>query len=159
MIRELEEALVAKMDPIDFVMDFIDNFIMPNGFDFGDELDPKAMPDFVSGFMGAMTGHEHTPDYEACYTKQDNGIGPLPTIETAVTTGVSMMRKGTTFGDLVAAPMFLYFMVEMPKSLISCSQIPTISKDEIHVLTSLKGMIKPETLGRNMTITYLQKGD
>ena len=159
MIREFEEAIVAKMDPLDFVMDFIDNFIMPNEYNFEDELDPKAMPDFVSGFMGAMTGHEHTGDYEVCYTKQDNGIGPLPTIETAVTTAISMMRKGTFFGDLVAAPMFLYFMAEMPKSLISCSQIPTISMDEIHVLTSLKGMIKPETLGRNTTITYLQKGD
>ena len=117
------------------------------------------MPDFVSGFMGAMTGHEFTPDYEACYTPQDSGMGPLPTIEKAVPMAIGMMRKDTFFGDLVAAPLFLYFMAEMPNSLISCAQIPTITKDEVHVLTSLKGLIKPTVLGRNMTITYLQKGD
>ena len=41
MIREFEEAIVAKMDPLDFVMDFIDNFIMPNEYNF----------ESVSGFL------------------------------------------------------------------------------------------------------------
>ena len=126
MIKEFEEIAVAQMDPLDFMMDFISDFIMPNEADFAAELDPKAMPDFVSGLMGAMTGHYNTADYESCYTPQDKGIGPLPTIETAVSTAIGMMRKDTFFGDLVAAPMFLYFMAEMPKSIISCPMIPTI---------------------------------
>ena len=55
VIAEFEEIAVARMDPLDFMMDFISDFLVPSEFFIDAELDPKAMPDFVSGFMGAMT--------------------------------------------------------------------------------------------------------
>merc|ERR1712232_1441336 len=119
----------------------------------------NAMPDFIAGFIGTMTGHEYKADLEACYIShpaEKSGLPiSLPTLEDAVQMSIGMMRKGTATGDLIAAPLFLYFIAELPKSLTACGQVETITKDEVALLTSLSAMLHPVTLGRTLTVNMI----
>ena len=65
------------------------------------------------------------------------------------------MREGTTTHELVAAPMFLYFIAELPKSLTACGEVSTIVEDEIAILESLAAFLHPVEMGKNLTVRYM----
>ena len=157
-MQELAESMNA---PLDFMGALFTDLApqMPQSFaefmEFED-LSANAMPDFIAGFIGTMTGHQYQADLEECYISHSGDtVLPLPTLDTAVQTSIGMMRKGTSVGDLIAAPMFLYMIAELPKSLTACGQVPTIVQDEVTILESLAGFLHPVELGKNLTVNYI----
>ena len=103
-----------------------------------------------------MTGHLYEADLEACYVSHSGEtVLPLPSLETAVQSAISFMKKGG-FSELIAAPMFLYFIAELPKSLTACTQVPTIAKDEVEILSSLSAFLNPVKLGKTVTVNYMK---
>ena len=48
-------------------------------------LPKNAIPDFIAGYINAMTGHLYETELEACYISHSGDtVLPLPTLENAV---------------------------------------------------------------------------
>ena len=100
----MQELAFATNAPLDFMSDLITDLLpeMPTSFaDYMEfeEMPANAMPDFIAGYIGVMTGHQYQADLEACYISHGGESKiPLPSLETAVQTAINMMKKGTTTG-------------------------------------------------------------
>ena len=96
-----------------------------------DELPANAMPDFIGGFMFAITTDEEVKELEGCYAP----LSP-DRLQAEVKTAINLMSKKTFMSELAAAPFFLGFIATFPKTLTSC-KMANLPADELEVLKTL----------------------
>ena len=125
--------------------------MMSMGLGLEAELPQYAAADFIAGFINGVTGHEYQNEIRGCYMADGSKH-----MEMEMQMGVKLMSKDSIMMDMVSAPLFLGFIASFPKTLTTCAEIPTLSKDEIDCLIMLAGLAHPpKELGFSLTKTVL----
>ena len=128
---------------------------MSTGLGLEDDLPDHAAPDFIAGFINGVTGHEYQTDIRGCYLADGSKH-----LMMEMQMGVKLMSKNSIMMDMAAAPLFLGFIASFPKTLTTCAQIETLTKDEIDCLVMLAGLAHPpKELGFSLTKTIITNRD
>ena len=115
----------------------------------------NATADFINGFIYGMTGDTSiTPEQlEECY------VAPKPDLlDKELTSGISLLRKGTFVSEVASGAAFLTFVKHFPVALTTC-QISSLPHDLDLISNWTLALNDPETLGKTVTENYMQYKD